>query len=408
MHIVLLTAYFPPDVGSAAHLFYDLGRAFVEQGCQVSVVTGFPSYHAQGDLQSYAGRWRYQEMLEGMQVYRLRLPQLGRNTPIGRGVWQFNSALGLAAAGLGWLRPDVTLVYSPPLPLGLSALVWRWGRRAPFVLNVQDLFPQSAIDLGILRNRGLIRLFEALERFLYRQANGVTVHSSGNQAHVLARGGRPGRVQVVHNAVDTHAIQPGPRHNSLRAELKLQDRFIVSFAGVMGYSQDLDVILEAAHLLAHEPAIHFLLVGDGVEKERLVSQSAALGLSNVTWLPMQPRDRYPAILQASDVGLTTLHADVKTPVVPSKILSIMAAGRPVVAALDLQGDAPHLIAAAEAGFCLPPGDAPALAATLLQLYRDPALGERLGRHGYAYAQAHLTPQAVAGHYLTLFRQLLAA
>ncbi len=407
MHVALLTAYFPPDVGSAAHLFYDLGRAFVEQGCDVSVVTGFPSYHAQGDLTAYARGWRLRETLAGMQVYRVRIPQPGRHTPMGRGVWQFNSALGLATAGFGRLRPDVTLVYSPPLPLGLSALVWRWRQGTPFVLNVQDLFPQSAVDLGVLRGRRLIHLLESLERFLYRQADGVTVHSSGNQAHVASRGGRPGRVQVMPNVVDTQHLQPGPKHNRLRAELQLHDRFIVSFAGVMGYSQDLDVVLAAAQLVADEPAIHFLLVGDGVEKARLMRHSAALGLHNVTWLPMQPRERYPAILHASDVGLATLHADVRTPVVPSKIISIMAAGRPVVAALDLQGDAPRLLAEAQAGFCLPPEDAPALAARLLQLYRDPTLGEQLGRNGYAYVQAHCTPQAVACQYLALFRQVLS-
>jgi glycosyltransferase involved in cell wall biosynthesis len=127
-----------------------------------------------------------------------------------------------------------------------------------------------------------------------------------------------------------------------------------------------------------------------------------MGLQNVTWLPMQPREQYPSILHASDVGLATLHAEVKTPVVPSKILSIMAAGRPVVATLDLQGDAPKLIAEAEAGFCLPPEQSQALADTLLHLYQNPTLCQQLGANGRHYAETHLSQTAVARHYEQLF------
>lgn len=405
MHILLLTAYFPPDVGSAAHLFYDLGCSLLEQGHTVSVITSFPSYHARGDLRPYQGRRWLRETQAGMTVYRIAVPQIARDTPIGRGLWQFNSALAFTLAGLRAPRPDVALVYSPPLPLALTTLIWRWLRRVPYVVNVQDLFPQSAIDLGILRQAGLIRLFRWLERFTYRQANAVTVHSVGNREHVLANGGRPATTVVVHNSVDIDHLQPSAKDNEVRRELGLQGCFVASFAGVMGYSQDLDVILEAARLLRDQPAIRFLLVGDGVEKERLLQKSQALQLDNVIWQPMQPREKYPAIVHASDVGLATLRANVKTPVVPSKILSIMAAGRPVVAALDLQGDAPRLVAEAEAGYCLPPEDAPSLAATLMQLYTNPTLAEQLGHNGRLYAEKHLSPQAVAGQYTTLFASI---
>lgn len=405
MHILLLTAYFPPDVGSAAHLFYDLGCSLLAQGHTVSVVTGFPSYHARGDLSHYHGRRWLRETQAGMTVYRVAIPQIARDTPIGRGLWQFNSALAFTLVGLRAAHPDVALVYSPPLPLALTTLAWRWLRGIPYVVNVQDLFPQSAIDLGILRHRSLIRLFRWLERFTYRQANAVTVHSAGNREHVIAGGGRPETTLVMHNSVDIDHLRPAPKENEVRRELGLEGCFVASFAGVMGYSQDLDVILEAARLLRGYPAIRFLLVGDGVEKERLLHKSQTLQLDNVIWQPMQPREKYPALVHASDVGLATLRADVKTPVVPSKILSIMAAGRPVVAALDLAGDAPRLIAEAEAGYCLPPENAPALAETLVQLYTDPVLAEQLGRNGRLYAEQHLSPQAVANQYTRLFAAL---
>jgi len=406
VRIILLVAYFPPDTGSAAHLFYELGTALVGHGHDVTVLTGFPGYHAQGDLSRYRRRlWLTETLEEGFKVARVAVPQLLRDTPVGRGLWQFSCAASFALRGLALSRPDVLLVYSPPLPLGLTAWTLRLFRRIPFVLNVQDLFPQSAVDVGVLNNGFLIRFFERLERFLYRHANHITVHSSGNRDHVVACGADPERVTVVHNWVNTDSLRPGARLNGFSREHRLDDKFVVSFAGITGYSQDVDVILGAANLLRDHPRIHFLIVGDGVEKTRLEQKARDTGLSNVQFLPMQPRRCYPAVLHASDVSLATLHAEVATPVVPSKILSIMAAGRPVVACLNLDGDAPRLIEEAQCGYALPPEDPEALARVMLTLYRDAALCERLGCNGRRYAEQHLSVQAAAEHYTHLFERL---
>lgn len=409
MNILLMTAYFPPDTGSAAHLFYELGVALAECGHDVTVLTGFPSYHAQGDnLEHYQGRlWLTETWDEGIKVARVAVPQLFRNTPVGRGLWQFSCALSFSLRGLVLPRPDVLLVYSPPLPLGLSAWVIRLSRGTPFILNVQDLFPQSAIDLGVLNNGFLLRLFEWMERFLYRQANHITVHSSGNKQHVVAAGGDPERVTIMHNWVDTDFIRPGERLNGFSHEYGLNDKFIVSFAGVLGYSQDIDVILAAADLLRDYAEIHFLIVGDGVEKARLEQKAGNMQLSNVQFLPMQPRHRYPSVLHASDVSLATLHAEVSTPVVPSKILSIMAAGRPVVASMNLDGDAPRLIEEASCGYALPPENPEVLAGRILDLFRSASLRQHLGQNGRRYAEEHLSVRAGAQSYVHLFKHILA-
>ena len=405
--ILLVTAYFPPDVGSAAHLFYDLGRVFAARGHQVTVVTGYPSYHAQGDLSRYTGK-RLVETTAGMKVARVRVPELARNTPIGRGLWQFSCARSFLKAALAEPAPDVSLVYSPPLPLGLTALRLRSRRGAAVVINIQDLFPQSAIDLGVMRSRTLIRLFERLESYLYRRADAIAVHSEGNRLHVTGRGGSQAWTRIMDNTVDTDEIRPGPRANEMRRELGIGERFAASFGGIMGFSQDLDVILGAARVVQDQSDMVFLLAGEGVERERCEKKSRDLGLRNVIWLPMLPRDRYPRLLEASDVCLTTLRADVRTPVVPSKILSAMAAGRPILAALDPAGDAPKLIARAEAGFSLPPEDAEALAKALLDLAARPELCVRLGENGRRYAEEHLSPSGLARAYEGLFEEVLSA
>jgi colanic acid biosynthesis glycosyl transferase WcaI len=411
MKILLLTAYFPPDTGSAAHLFYELGRAFVERGHGVTVLTGMPGYHALGPLEKYKGKKRIKEDMEGMEVVRVAMPQLPRHLMVGRALWQFGGAWALFLAGLGLPKADAAIVYSPPLPLGLTA----WGLKKlqglPFILNVQDLFPQSIIDLGLLRNRWLIRFFEEMERFVYRRANIITVHSEGNREHVMRKldEGQAEKVKVIPNWVDVHFIQPGPRMNWFREAHGLGDAFVVSFAGVLGYSQDLDVVLDAARILEDggwSSEILFLIVGDGVERPRLEAKARQMGLNNVRFLPMQPREKYPAVLHASDIGLATLHAEVRTPVVPSKILSIMAAGRPVVAAMNLDGDGPRLIAEARCGLCVPPEDPRALAEAILQLYHDASLREELGRNGRRYVEKYLSLEACVERYEQLLRQVI--
>jgi glycosyltransferase involved in cell wall biosynthesis len=404
MHILLLTAYFPPDTGSAAHLFYELGTALVGRGHQVTVLTGMPGYHAQGSLERYEGKKRVEESVNGMDVVRVAMPER-RTSMVGRALWHFGGAFVFFREGLRLPPHDVAMLYSPPLPLGLTAWGWQKLRGLPFVLNVQDLFPQSIIDLGLLQNPVIIWAFRTMERFIYRHAPQITVHSPGNREHVIANGGDAERVAVVPNWVDTDFIQPGERMNGFRHEHDLGDDFVVSFAGVLGYSQDLDLMLEAAELTEEHDDITWLIVGDGVEKERLEAKAREMALDNVRFLPMQPRERYPAVLHASDVGLATLHAHVETPVVPSKILSIMAAGLPVVAALPLHGDAPRLIEEAGCGVCLPPEDPQALAEAVMKLYQDQARREALGRRGRRYAEEELSLGACVERYEGLLEEL---
>lgn len=406
MKILLLSAYFPPEIGSASHLFYELGENLVARGHHVSVVTGFPRYNLQERPANYRGRIVMRETMAGMVVHRWPVVSLPRRLMVGRALDHFFMAASFLLGGLAAGPHEVVMAYSPPLPLGLSAWLISRLRKSCFVLNVQDLFPQSIIDLGLLKNKFVIRAFQAIERFLYRHADAVTVHSPGNREHVIRAIGRKHRLAVIPNWVDMEAIVPGERMNGFREEHELGDAFVVSFAGVLGYSQDLDIVLDAASLLNHKNNIVWLIVGDGVEKPRLEAKAMEMGLKNVRFLPMQSRDNYPAVLNASDVCLTTLHAEVKTPVVPSKILSIMASGRPVVAALNPDGDAPRLISEARCGVCVPPENAGALAEAVLRLSRDEALRTELGRNGRRYAEEHLSLDKCTSLYEKLLIEMM--
>lgn len=406
MKILLVCPFFPPEVGSAAHLYWELGQALKARGHEVTVLTGLPRYHVVGEQRPYRRRPCVYETYQGFRVLRVFNLDIPWNVPVLRGLDQFWSAVNFGLAGLFLSAFDIALVYSPPLPLALSAYVLSRLKHRPCVLNVQDLFPKSAVDLGVLKNPSLIRLFAGLEAFLYRHFAAIVVHSQGNRDYLLERGAPPSRVTVIPNWVDTEAIRPGPKSTGLRAALGLNDSFIVSFAGIMGYSQDLDTVLDSAQLLQAQAGVAFLLVGDGVEKPRLEQKARERNLDNVHFLPMQPKEEYPKVLAASDLCLVTLRKEVRTPVVPSKIMSIMAAGRPVLASLPLEGDAPRLIAAAGCGVCLPPEAPEAMAREILKLYGNASLREQMGVNGRNYAVQHLSLQVNASRLEALFEQAL--
>ena len=406
MRILLLTAYFPPDTGSASHLLYELGTALRDLGHQVTVLTGMPGYHPQGELRRYRWRLWVREEIDGLSVLRVAAPRPPRRLVAGRALWQFGLASAVFFAGLLVRKSDVALVYSPPLPLALSAWGIRRLRGIPFVVNVQDLFPQSVIDLGLLKNRFLVRFFKGMERFVYGRADRVTVHAEGNSDHVVANGADPDRVSHAPNWVDTTYIVSEGSGERFRTKHALGDAFVASFAGVLGHSQDLEVVINAAALLRDKRDILWVIVGDGVQKERLERMADDKELHNVRFIPMVPRGEYPEVLYASDACLVTLRADVKTSVVPSKMLSIMAAARPVVAAMNPDGDAPRLIDAAECGYAVGTGDAEALAGVVSRLRDDVDMRGRLGAQGRAYAVANFSLERAAQRHEALFRDML--
>jgi glycosyltransferase involved in cell wall biosynthesis len=391
MRILFLSAYFVPEIGSGPHLAYEFARTLTEWGHHVTVVTGFPRYNLPEMPVEYRGGLTREESMGGVRVLRIKAPNNYGGSTLSRGLVQI---LAPPVYGLrGRMLPPFDVVYTvtPPVLMGGAARMAARSGRIPWVASVQDLFPQSMVDLGVLTHPGLIRLFEDMERKLYRRADRITVMSEGNRSHVVSRGARAEHVSVVPNWVDTEAIRPAPRGNAFRAEHGLADRFVVLFAGTMGSSQGISVVVDAARLLSDDQSVRFVLVGDGVDKR--VLQDRAAGLTNVQFIPMLPQERYAEALHACDVGLVTLRPEVQTPTVPSKIPTIMAAGRPIAASMPLAGDAPQLISAAGAGLVTNAGDAGGLAQSVRALAADRARAAEMGMSGRAYVEAHLSRQA---------------
>ncbi len=406
MNVLILTTVYPPEVRSSAQLMHQLAESIHEAGHGVTVITSIPS---EGTRQSRGLRDHFfrKEDQNGVTVFRIStLPIHRTNVPaLVRGIGQILNAIGYFVVAFFLPKPHVSLAYSPPLTLGMAGILLRWTRGVPHVFNVQDLVPQYAIDLGILRNKTLIRLTKAIERFIYRRVDAISVHSQGNREYIVGEQVSPTKVHVIPNWVDTTTIAPSPRQNAFRVTHELTDKFVILFAGMLGFAQDVDTIVESASFLATRPDAIFLIVGEGVEKNRLIRKATDLRLANVRFLPFVSQEQYPEVVAASDVCLATLQKSLRCPVVPSKILGYMAAARPVVASFPMDGDAPAIIRNADCGICVEPGNPQLLAEAILRVYDNQDQASEWGRNGRHFVVAHHDRDVCLEQYDRLFQSL---
>jgi colanic acid biosynthesis glycosyl transferase WcaI len=318
----------------------------------------------------------------------------------------FSALAGVMAAAGG--SRDALLAMSPPLPLGLVG----WSAAAlhgcPLVFNVQDIFPDVAVDLGKLTNPVLVRAARRLERTTYHRAAAVTVLSEDLRANVVAKVRTDHRdaVHVIPNFVDTEVIQPRDRRTALRRELGIgEDQLVVLYAGNVGFSQSLDLLAAAAKRLVGRPDVVFLVNGGGSGLAAV--KDATRGLPNVRFSPYQPSGRLAEVLATGDLHLVPLRAGLAASSVPSKTYSILAAGRPLLAAIDAGTEVTRVIDAAGSGRAVPPDDPDAFTKALEAMLADPAELQAMGKRGRAWVERWVSPAAVAAAYEDLFREVAA-
>jgi colanic acid biosynthesis glycosyl transferase WcaI len=301
----------------------------------------------------------------------------------------------------------VVLVCSPPLTIGLSAWLIGLAHRAPFVYIVQELYPDIAVRLGVLRNRSLLRVLYALERFVYRRAARVTAIAPGMRRRLLEKGVPGEKAILIPNFVDTSRLAPLPKDNPFARERGLVDSFVVSYAGNMGLAQGLETLLDAARLLREEPGIRFLILGEGVLRDALQQRVRDEVLNNVLFLPHQPFERMAEVYGTSDLNLVPLAAEAGGDALPSKVYRILACARPILALADEGSDLAAFVRETGCGLVVPPARPRELAEALRAVARDGgALAERV-RERYAAVVAAYTRPEVTGRYRRLLEGLAA-
>jgi glycosyltransferase involved in cell wall biosynthesis len=394
MNALIVTPYYPPVISTLSGMMQELAEALTDRGHHVTVATAWlPNKVSRethcNDLAVYSNE-------RGVSVIRIKTPLLNSRNYLLRGFSQ------LLLPYLFWKlitkyvkKTDVIAVYTPPLTLAVigSLVKKRFGAR--FVLNVQDIFPQNAIDLGIMKNRLLIRFFEYIELNAYRSADQITSHTKRSLRFLAEQKEVPStKVHLITNWINTE-----PYRNAcgidFRKKFHLGGKLVFLFAGVMGPSQNLDLLIEAAiHVKRVSDEICFLLVGDGTEKARLMSMVQEYSLDNVIFRPLVPLEQYPDLLKSVDAGIVSLSSLNKTPVVPAKILGYMSASLPVIAILQKESDGHDLIGEAKCGYSILSDCSSKDAADLfIKLYNEKDRFTEYGENGFRYVSEHFTKDA---------------
>ena len=407
MRLLVLCPHYEPDVAPTGEVMTAIVSELARRGHEIRVVTSLPWYRQHRVESGWRGRpVRRGRARSGVDVTRVHpFPTAKGSIAARAGGFAGFTALAAAAAVGERARPDAVLAMSPPVTLGLAGWVAARRWRAPLVFNLQDIFPDAAIDAGVVRGRRLVAAARRLERFIYDRAAAITVLSEDMRANVAAKldADRSGAVRVIPNFADTSRIRPRSPSTAYRAEHGLAGRTVVMYAGNVGFSQPLDLVVAAARAFRHRDDVVFVVNGEGSARRAL--EESAAGLPNLVFVGYQPAERLDEVLASADIHVVVLREGLAHSSVPSKIYSILAAGRPVVASVDPGTEVPRLIDEAGCGVAVAPGDQPAFSAAIGALLDDPGGREAMGRRGRTYVEGCMTPRAVAGAYEALFAEL---
>ena len=393
--VLFLVSNFPPEI-STGRLECELSKSFVRRSKLVTVVTAFPRRYLLNHPVSHGGKFLYRQEIDGISVVRMGPEFSSRDNILMRGFEYFFEFFSFFVGGLVSGKADVIICSSPPLTLALAGYFLGKVKHAHVIVRVGDLHPQELVDLGLIKSKLLMRLLEMIEKFIYKKVDFFTVLSEGYRQHLLKKGASLDRVCVV------------PNWGNLESSYDFQrssQKFIATYAGIMSWFQDLETIVDAAFKLKEYKDIHFLLVGDGPQKRYLKEKSRQLQLDNVSYLPLRPRKEYLQILQTSDVCFVSLKKEIKTTTIPSKLLDIMACGRPVIANVP-SGEVSEIIFRGKCGIWVEPQNPERLAEAILKLYKNRAELVCMGQNGREYLEKHFTLDACAEKYEKIIQQLM--
>jgi putative colanic acid biosynthesis glycosyltransferase WcaI len=409
--ILILTLVFPPDSVSTAQIMGELAKDLQESGHEVTVLTTSPHYNRDVEaelrqpLHRFWGQILQKSNYSGIEVYHVYMPRKGKSVFLRLLSWVgfhlFSTIAGLTVVS----RSQIIIAPSPPLTIGLGAWILGKFYHAPYIYNVQEIYPDIAVSLGALRNRGLIGFLLHLERFVYKHAGSITVIAPRMRDRLLGKGVPADKVKVIPNFVDTDDLSPLPKDNDFSRRYKIYNKFVVSYAGNVGPAQGLDTFIDVAALLKNEPDIHFMMIGNGLLWDTLTQRVDELGLMNFTCLSYQPYSLMPMIYAASDICLVPQAPETGCDAIPSKVYRIMACERPVLAFTDSNSDLAGLISSVGCGMVVQGGSSQVMADVIINAYKNPAVCRRMGKLGRRHVEEHYARNVVTNSYNGLIEKL---
>lgn len=417
MRVLAICPHFRPDTAPTGTVMSRLTDELLALGADIDIVTTLPWYRNHRVEDDWRGKLLRREIDGALTITRLHpFPASKQNLvsrALGFAAFTFEAASWAVARGG---RPDVVFAMSPPLTLGAAGRLASQRWRAPLVFNIQDVFPDAAVASGAISNPRLIEALSKLELATYRRSAAVTVLSDDLAANVNAKlddgakgmllGRKRPRVEVIPNFADVDAFAPQHRDTAYRREHELGDRVVVMYAGNVGWSQPLDLMIEAARRHADNDDVVFVINGNGSARSSLEERAA--GLHNLRFVDYQPAERLAETLASGDLHLVLLRPGLSAASVPSKLYSILAAARPILASVDVGTEVDRVLTECGGGVVTAAADPAAFHAELDRMIAHRAALESMGQAGRGFVETWLTPRAVAEQYLALFAQLRAA
>lgn len=405
MKILFLTQYCPPEVGAPQNRIFEFAKQLKKFGHEITILTAMPNYPKGEIFEEYRGKKLVKEEIDGIKIVRTSIYATKEKSFTKRLKNYLSFTFSSVFTGLKHIEEqDVVITESPPLFLGWSGYVIAKRKKAKFVFNVSDLWPESAVKLGVLNNKLLIKASTWLEEFSYRKAAAVTGQTKGIVDNIVSRGFDKNKVHLITNGVDTEFFKKENRDEKLREEWGIKDKFAVCYAGIHGLAQGLEVIIDAAELLKEEKDIQFVFIGDGPEKSKLMDMVKEKELNNVSFQPVQLKPNMPRIIASMDATVVPLKKlDLFKGALPSKMFEALSSELPIV--LAVEGEAEKLINDARAGITVEPENAKEIADAVLKLYKNKDLKEELGQNGRKYVIENYSRESITRKLEKILKEL---
>lgn len=405
LKILLVVSNFIPESSSAAHIYFDLAKAFIKKGHEVDIITSYPRKYNL-DEKEINKKFPDEDIIEGITVHRCKHPAT-RDIIFLRGTEHFLLPLYYFKKyqKIG-KKFDVCLMFIPPLPFFYLARKIKNFDGTRSVLNFQDFHPQELIEGGILKNKLIILILEYIEKKSYKNADYITVLSKGGINYVISKGGNPTKIEHIYNGFDLANMEDISQKIDFKKKEGIQDKILVSYAGILSPFQGIDNILNVAKKLIKYDDFIFYIIGDGMNKNHIENRVKKENLSNVRLLPFQPRDEYLNIITSSDISLVSLDIRMKAPCIPGKIMSLLATGQPIIGIVPTDSETANVIRKAKCGIVIEPGNVDEFVEAILKLGKEPKIGEEIGYNGRLFFEENMNLDKIVKMYEKIFENLI--
>lgn len=405
MKIVVICHYFPPEIGAPSARIYEMAKHWVELGNEVHVVTCFPN-HPTGIIPDEYKKMKYKyEMLDGIHVHRNYVYATPNKGFIKKTFGHISFMFSSVFKSMKKIKdPDVIITSSPTFFSIFSGYWYSLRKKSPFILEIRDLWPAAMIELGVIKKGFITNILERFELFFYRKCKRLIMVTKSFKDNVVERGIDCGKVHVITNGVDQELFYPRGKNELLIDKYNLQDKFVISYVGAHGISQNLSTILSVAKELQYEKDIKFLFIGEGAEKIKLKEIANQEKLTNVQFIDSQSKDMIIEFYNTSDLCLVPLKKiELFKTFIPSKMFEIMACGVPIIASLE--GEAADILNESKAALVVEPDNPIEISHAILKLKTDSDLYNQLTENGPTYVEENYSRKKLAEKYLDIISNI---